>query len=470
MKKLLFLLLLLAPGMRYARAQETVARLNKAVQQLLSDTQMQHALLGFYVVNSQTGEVLCNHNGGIGMAPASSQKVVTATAAFDLLGAGFRYTTLLAGNGSRADHTFTGDVYLVGQGDPTLGSNRYAGNTRKVVLQKITASLQRNDIQAITGNVILDNSGFSYQPLPGGWIWDDIGNYYGAGSWALNWNENAYDLHLKPGKKEGDKVTITGTTPELQVAMVNSLLKTGKPGSSDNGYIYLPPYSVMGFAEGTVPPAGSFTISGASPNPAYQLGAELQKALEEEKISLSGSVQALSALEAEAGKSRKLNTVFDTLYSPALDSIVYWFLQKSINLYGEALLKTLPFQQRQTGSTDNGVKLLKAFWKERGIEPAALKITDGSGLSPQNRVTPQALVSVLQYAAQKPWFNSFYAALPLYNNMKMKSGTISGCKAFTGYHTAKNGTPYTFAIIINNYDGSTGALVQKMYRVLDELK
>ncbi|GGH57903.1 D-alanyl-D-alanine carboxypeptidase/D-alanyl-D-alanine-endopeptidase (penicillin-binding protein 4) [Filimonas zeae] len=469
MKKLIILIGVLLPFLRYAAAQDVAAKLQKAVQQLQGDTQMQHALLGFYVVNTKTGEVVCNYNGGIGMAPASSQKVVTAAAAFDLLGTGFRYATLLAGTGAVQEGVYNGDIYLVGQGDPTFGSSRFAITGRKEVLQKITSALQRMGITAVNGNIYLDNTGFSYQPLPGGWIWDDIGNYYGAGSWALNWNENVYNLHLKPGKKEGDKVTISGTTPELEIAVVNSLVKTGRPGSGDNGYIYLPPYSVMGFAEGTVPPGGNFTISGALPNPAYQLGGELQKALEQENITVSGSVQTLSELDKDKRKGA-FTTVFDTLYSPTLDSMVYWFLQKSINLYGEALLKTLPFQQGQTGSTDNGVKLVKAFWKERGIDAAALKITDGSGLSPQNRVAPQALVSVLQYAAQKPWFNSFYAALPLYNNMKMKSGTIGGCKAFAGYHTAKNGTPYTFSIIINNYDGSTSAVVQKMYRLLDELK
>lgn len=469
MRKLIILTALLLPVMRYGMAQDMAARLQKAVQQLQADTQLQHALLGFYVVNTQTGAVVCNYNGGIGMAPASSQKIVTATAAFDLLGAGFRYATLLAGTGAVEEGSYNGDIYLVGQGDPTFGSSRFAATSRKEVLQRITGALRRSGITAVNGNIYLDNTGFSYQPLPGGWIWDDIGNYYGAGSWGLNWNENTYSLHLKPGKKEGDKVTISGTTPELEIAVVSSLIKTGKPGSGDNGYIYLPPYSVIGFAEGTVPPAGSFSISGALPNPAYQLGGELQKALEQENISLKGNVQTLSEPDKDK-KSASFTGVFDTLYSPALDSITYWFLQKSINLYGEALLKTLPFQQGQTGSTDNGVKLLRAFWKERGIDAAALKITDGSGLSPQNRVTPQALVEVLQYAAQKPWFSSFYAALPLYNNMKMKSGTISGCKAYAGYHTAKNGTPYTFSIIINNYDGSAGGVVQKMYQLLDELK
>ncbi|MEP7319211.1 MAG: D-alanyl-D-alanine carboxypeptidase, partial [Panacibacter sp.] len=64
----------------------------------------------------------------------------------------------------------------------------------------------------------------------------------------------------------------------------------------------------------------------------------------------------------------------------------------------------------------------------------------------------------------------FYNALPLYNGMKMKSGTIGGAKAYAGYHTSKSGTEYTFAIIINNYDSDAGSIVPKMFKVLDELK
>ena len=159
-----------------------------------------------------------------------------------------------------------------------------------------------------------------------------------------------------------------------------------------------------------------------------------------------------------------------TIYSPPLDSVAYWFLQKSINLYGEALLKTMAYEKSGVGSTEKGVELLKDLWSKNGIEKPALNIVDGSGLSPQNRVTTNALVIALQYAKTRDWYSSFYNALPLYNGMKMKSGTIGGAKAFAGYHTSKGGTEYTFAIIINNYDDAAGSIVPKMFKVLDELK
>ncbi len=90
---------------------------------------------------------------------------------------------------------------------------------------------------------------------------------------------------------------------------------------------------------------------------------------------------------------------------------------------------------------------------------------DGSGLSPGNRITPAALVKVMQYARSKPWFSSFYNALRVINGIKMKSGSIGGARSFTGY--VGN---YTFAIVINNYNGSPGEMVRKMYSLLDILK
>ena len=95
---------------------------------------------------------------------------------------------------------------------------------------------------------------------------------------------------------------------------------------------------------------------------------------------------------------------------------------------------------------------------------------DGSGLSPQNRVTANAEVHALQYARSRPWFNSFYNALPVYNGMKMKSGTIGGAKAFAGYQKSADGNEYIFSIIINNYDGGVDSVVHKMFALLDVLK
>ena len=446
-------------------------KLDAAIKVLLSDEQMKHAITGFYVVESNTGRSVYALNEEVGLVPASTQKVFTGIAMLDMFGGQYQYKTLLGYDGKIEGQVLNGNLIIKGSGDPTLGSWRYAQTKRDVIMQRIYEALSKAHITSITGDIILDASKFNYQPLPGGWIWDDMGNYYGAGTWGINWNENQYDLNLKPGNNEGDDVEITGTVPELQSATLTNLLKTGKQGSGDNGYIYLPPYSSSGFVNGTVP-AGEkqFKISGAFANPPFQLAKELEKYLLQKKIEFNGQIHTTDEYVSSKKDMPACTGILDSIASPPLDSIVYWFLQKSINLYGEALIKTLAAEKYGVGSTEKGVELLQQYWHLKGIDEGALNVIDGSGLSPQNRVTVKAMVTALQYARTRSWFKSFYEALPMYDGIKMKSGSIGGARAFTGYHTSKDGNQYTFAIIVNNYNGSASAAVRKIYKVLDELK
>jgi D-alanyl-D-alanine carboxypeptidase/D-alanyl-D-alanine-endopeptidase (penicillin-binding protein 4) len=81
-----------------------------------------------------------------------------------------------------------------------------------------------------------------------------------------------------------------------------------------------------------------------------------------------------------------------------------------------------------------------------------------------------AMARILRSLKKEIWFDSYFNSLPQYNNMKMKSGTISDVIAYTGYHTSASGTPMVFSFMINNYNGSSSAIRQKMFRVLNALK
>ncbi len=458
--------LLLVTGLH---TQTILQKLQTAYQQFESDSQLKHAISSLYVINAKTGEIVFDKNSQIGLAPASTQKIITAATAFELLGKDYRYKTKLGYDGEIKNGVLNGNFYMVGSGDPTFGSWRYIQTKRDSILKKLSTIFKTAGIKKIKKNLILDNSKFSYQPIPGSWIWDDIGNYYGAGAWGINWNENQYDLLLKPGQKEGDSVEIMGTEPPVEIYSLTNLLKSGKPGSGDNGYIYLPPYSVAGFVNGTVP-AGEkkFTISGSMPMPSYQIIKEMMNffSLSDLEFNCKVSEEFIAGKSAIPFYQRALGEII----SPPLDSIIYWFLKKSINLYGEALIKTFAYEKKGFGATDSGVVIVKDFWKQKGLDPEELNIKDGSGLSPQNRVTTHAQVEILKYAKKQSWFPFFFDALPEYNNMKMKSGTISDVKSFCGYHTSGNGTQYIFSFLVNNYNGSSSAVVQKMYNVLDILK
>jgi D-alanyl-D-alanine carboxypeptidase/D-alanyl-D-alanine-endopeptidase (penicillin-binding protein 4) len=441
--------------------QEQIA---KAVEKLQSEPQMKHAIMGFSVVKTETGEMVFELNAQTGLAPASCQKIITSATAMELLGPAYRYQTILGYDGEISQNILHGNVWVIGSGDPTMGSWRYDSTKEEKQPDQLVKLLQQKGIAGIEGALIGYSGNWDSETIPGGWIWDDMGNYYGAGDAALNWHENQYDLVLRSDSVVGNKVSIIETRPRLYEVNLQSQLVSAAKGSGDRSSIYLSPYSSQGFVRGTIPvDEKSFTISGSFPDPALQLLGIWEAKLDSAKM----KPQSFSVSN---NKEMPAYRTLGALISPPLDSINYWFMKKSINLYGEALLKTMAYQKYGLGSTAKGVELVKEFWKERGIEPSALHIIDGSGLSPQNHVTADALVKVLQYAKSRPWFPYYYDALPVYNGMKLKSGTIGGVKSFAGYHTAKDGTAYTVALIINNYDGSAAEIVGKMFKLLDELK
>jgi D-alanyl-D-alanine carboxypeptidase/D-alanyl-D-alanine-endopeptidase (penicillin-binding protein 4) len=452
-------------------AQPVKDKLARAISNLEKDPQFKHAILSMYVVDSKTGNVVFEKNSEIGMAPASCQKVITSTTAFELLGKDYKYKTELAVDGEIKNNSLAGNVYIIGYGDPTLGSWRWNTTGEKEVLESFVSAIQKKGIKEIQGNVFGYDRKWTSNNTPDGWIWEDIGNYYGAGASSLNWRENQYDIILKSGEKIGDKAAIEKIIPRLENVGLYSEVTTAKKGSGDNAYIYLPPYANSGYVRGTIPLGeDNFTISGAMPNAAEQLTftfAEELKRIDIKGILFTGSY---NGMEVEKKDIPIAPRVICTVFSPALDSINYWFLKKSINLYGEAFVKTIAYEKTKIGSTDTGVNIIKDFWKDKGIEPAALNIIDGSGLSPANRVTTNALVMVMQYAKKQSWFPSFYYALPEMNNIKMKDGYIGGVRSYTGYVKSSGGNEYTFSLIVNNFDGSPGAVREKMWKVLDILK
>jgi D-alanyl-D-alanine carboxypeptidase/D-alanyl-D-alanine-endopeptidase (penicillin-binding protein 4) len=440
------------------------------MKKLDADAQFKHASISLYVVDSKTGKPVFDKNSELGLATASTLKVVTSTAAFELLGKDYRYKTDISYDGTIAGNTLNGNLFITASGDPTLGSWRWNNTTMDTVMQQILAVLKANNISSIPGDIIIDESKWTTQATPRGWTWDDIGNYYGAGARALNWHENQYDLVLDPGKNTGDAVEVVRTEPLLKSTLINEL-KTGKPGSGDNSVIYLPENAETGFVRGTVENGGKYiTVSGSMPNAAFTFVDQLRAFLLKNNIDNSGKTKSSVYYFVNKEKMPVPAKTLISFYSPSFDSINYWFLQKSVNLFGEAFVKTMAYEKTGFGSTEAGVDIIKDFWSKKGIDPSALNMIDGSGLSPANRVTTNALVTVMQYAKQQNWFASFYNGLPEQNGIKMKSGYIGGVRSYTGYIKSKTGAEYTFAFIINNFSGSPGAVREKMWKLLDILK
>lgn len=452
-------------------SQSLAEKIGKSFTVFEADRDLKYGIASLTVMNARTGEVIYNKYENLGMAPASTLKVITLATAYDVLGKDFRYETDLLYGGVIKDGVLEGDIIIKGTGDPSLGSDNYKETKAAVLLKRWTDAIKAAGIKKINGTVIADDSMFKGQMAPEGWIWSDMGQYYGAGVSALNWQENKMRVVFAAKGRVGDKATFVRTVAMSSDLEIINEVTIGPTGSGDQVYAYSAPYSSKIMLRGTYGIDLNKEIEISLPDGAYEAASNLKTTLVNQGIVVEGKVNTAFLLQSE-GKNLPASTkLLDRYLSPNLSQLSYWFLKESINLYGEALLKTAAFHESVATKTSDASTWEQKFWANRlRIDPGALKIMDGSGLSPENRVSTLAMVQVLNAAKKQNWFNSYYENIPLVNNMKMKSGTIDGVLGYAGYHTSRNGTPLVFAFLVNNHEGRASSMRQKMFRVLDSLK
>jgi len=448
--------------------QSLEQKLDRAFQVLTTDPQAKYAITSLCVLDANTGKVIFGRNENVGLATASTLKTITAATAYSLLGKDFRYQTTLAHSGKITNGILQGDLIIIGGGDPTLGSFRYAQQKENVVLSQWVNAIKAAGITKIEGRVIGDDSAWGSSSTPDGWPWQDMGNYYGAGPSALSWRENQFDIKLKASTRVNQPVTVTSVVPAMPYLQIVSELTTGAQGSGDNAYAFLPPLSPIAYLRGTwgmgIQKSG---ISAALPDPAYDVAFRLQDTLKRLGIT-AGQVTTTRQLQADKQPLPVVSQQLNTITSPSLTEIIYWFNKKSINLYGEHLIRTLAWKAGKPATTANGIEEQINYWATKGLDKKALNMIDGSGLSPATRVTSYAMATILFHAQQETWFPDFYKSLPQNNGMQLKSGSIKDVSAYAGYYTSAGGRKYIVVININNYTGS--GINSKLFKTLDALK
>src|SRR6187455_1754992 len=97
-------------------------KLQKAFVAFEKDSQLKHAISSLYVIDASSGQIVFDKNSQIGLAPASTQKIITSVTAFELLGKDYRYKTDF---GTCIDYEKSVCFWINPSGDPTLGSWRW---------------------------------------------------------------------------------------------------------------------------------------------------------------------------------------------------------------------------------------------------------------------------------------------------------------------------------------------------------
>ncbi len=460
-----------------AIAQNTTL-INQEINKLKADSTLEHASWGITVISAKTGNIIASHNSEQSLIPASTLKALTTGAALDILGSNFKFLTRIAYSGEFDTKTgiLNGDVYIIGGGDPSLGSKYFKGQGE--ILNQWVDTLKGKGIKKITGSIIADGSIFEYNPTPPQWIWADIGNYYGAGASGLSYKDNTFTIRFNSGST-GTTTQISSTDPVIaNLELKNNVIAKG---TFDSAYVYGTPFNYQYFCEGAIPPNKiNFKVKAAMPDPALFCAQSFSEILQKSGIEINSKPTTIRLLEGKTSSVVKKELFVHQ--SPTLDKIVYWINQKSVNLYAEHLLKYLGYSQKGNGSNHSGIGVLKEYCANNSISTSGIYLYDGSGLARANVINTAAQAEIMYRLSQQKEFKTFYNSLPLAGktgslkymfkgtiaegNLRAKSGSFTGVRAYTGYVTSKNGELLCFSVIVNNYIGSARLIKKKLEGLL----
>lgn len=437
--------------------------LQAKVQEFANKAFYKHASLGISVRDIGTGQILAQNEKDKMLIPASSLKLVTTLAAYELLGSDFTFETRLTHDGNiEPDGTLKGNIYIEGSGDPTLGSQRIKGVLdAEALFVQVVNDIRRFGINCVEGNIIADESIFNSFPISPSWQWNDLGNYYAAGAWGLNINENEYSIYYHRSGPIGSLSKIAYFYPYIPDLQLSNEVTIDSAGTGDNAYIFGGPYHYGKRIVGTIPQGKDlFKIKGSIPDPpmyiAYKILTEL------EKREMGGQSYKTQYHPDNKRNSRKL---IATYTSPSLKNIITQANENSINIYCESLLKTIGFEQRKQGAGSAGIAEIENFIASKKVDITALHMEDGSGLSTRNLISPDFMAEFLGAYAKDKNIDDVITLIPsvgvngtvksLLTNSKakgkmwIKSGSMDKTLSYSGYCKAASGRWVSFCIMLN---------------------
>ncbi len=447
-------------------------------------------MVGTKIVSLDTGRVLFEENAHKLLRPASNMKLYIVTTALDRLSPDFRFTTsVYAAARPDAAEIVQGDLTVYGRGDPSIAARFNNGDYFKGI-DDLAAKIATAGVKRVEGDLVGDETYFTGPQYGSGWEWEDLQWYYGAEVSALTINDNALDLFVKPGLQLGAPALVTTGPPDPLLTIVNRVT-TGPKGAKRELTVQ------RGLGENTLEVSGSIPLDdlgytggvGIS-HPALLFVSLLRSALVKHGVIVAGRSRTAGAVSqtlltagatfSSAGSNTSNPpgvsslTEIASFQSPPFSIVAAQTLKPSQNLYTELILRTLgkavasPAASNGTSTSDNaGLVVVKVFLKEAGLNPEALVLSDGSGLSRNDMVTAEATVQLLTYMSKHKYANVLREALPIAgvdgtlrnrfkgtaaeNNLRAKTGSLSSAASLSGYVTTAAGEHLVFSIMVNNY-------------------
>ena len=454
------------------RTNESGARslreLHSQIERIIDTTLRHQCVIGVTITSLDDSMILYEKNSDIPFHPASNMKLLTTATGLNVLSPEFEFTNQVFTDGEIKDSVLHGNLAIKGSGDPLLKAND---------IDSLASLIRGLGIQAITGDIVGDVTYFDVIAWGSGWMWDDEPEAYQPFISPLSLNSNAIEVSVNPGVAEGESLAVALNPPTSYFEIINTAV-----ASSDTLIPWLTVTRQRGtnriVVQGRIPPkAGPQKFNLSVLKPEMFLLTILKEALTRHGVAIGGSVHVDTI-----ARSFKLASL-----SHPLDSVLHEIDKVSDNLGAENLLKTIAAEKfRKSGTSANGLRIVKEFLISARIDTTNINLADGSGLSSYNLITPNSIVKLLQYEyANKGTFHRFIECLPIAGvdgtlknrmkgtraamNVRAKTGTLFGASSLSGYVTTADWKLLAFSMMTNHYLGEIGDLRRAQDKIMETL-
>jgi D-alanyl-D-alanine carboxypeptidase/D-alanyl-D-alanine-endopeptidase (penicillin-binding protein 4) len=358
-----------------------------------------------FVVRGPSGEIAASPT-DTARIPASTQKLLTATVALEVLGRDFRYETKAVATGAPKNGSVP-RLWLLGSGDPGITTPEAAA---RIAAAPLTKGDQTTPLASLADEIVQAG----VRAIPGGIEGDD--SHYDGTRYLSVWPDR-YRTQREIG-----------------------------------------PLGALTVNDGFQGPDGS---GAAAPNPATNAAAELTRLLIARGVNVGPVGQ---------GKAPNGATTIATLRSPPLTDVLSGFLASSDNLTGELLVREIATKAGKEGTTANGLAVVAAKLKALGLPTGELVMVDGSGLSRDNRAPCSLLLATLDLArtprfasirdglsiaGERGTLATRFRGTPLQGKLVAKTGSLSGVTGLAGFVNVN--VPLEFSLLINgSFNESVG--------------
>jgi D-alanyl-D-alanine carboxypeptidase/D-alanyl-D-alanine-endopeptidase (penicillin-binding protein 4) len=442
-------------------------QLHAAIAQKFDDPEFENAYWGVMIKSLKTGETVYARNENKMFMPASNMKLFTSASAMKVLGPDYRYTTRLVSNGGISDSVLSGDIIIVGNGDPTI-SGRYNEGKVTETFEQWADSLKALGIKEIAGNVIGDDNCFDDGYYGTGWSADYETDYYAAQFSGISFNDNCVDLRIVPSATIADICSVFVVPNTGYVSIINQTVTAPVEDSVNDITFQRKRGTNVIYIRGSISQGKEpWTESVAIDNPTLYTVTVLKEILASKGITVRGAAVDIDDMTdtLDYGDSLHLASFTSVPYSV----IVRTINKPSQNFYAEQVFRTMGKERFGIGKSGNGRNAAYSVLSQWGVDTVRLRYADGSGLSRLNLITPKDIVSILSgiRGEGEKYFLPFYESLPIAGvdgtirnrmkgtaaegNVHAKTGSIGYVRSLSGYVTGLDGEMFAFSIIANHY-------------------